>query len=135
LEIAERCGLRRCDAGRKATQRASVIQVEDLIGQLISTDRTAAQCATYGYDAQGNHVSIRDNVYQTAAGIFYEHGGTAGDFSQAYDTRVTELTYDAQGRQTSRTLPLGVATPADPRRLRRAALLQRPLAGGSRRRQ
>ncbi len=68
----------------------------------------------YRYDAQGNHVSIRDNVYQTVAGIFYDHDGTAGDFSQAFDTRVTELTYDAQGRQTSRTLPIGVATTGDP---------------------
>ncbi len=68
----------------------------------------------YAYDARGNHVSIRDNVYQIGAGIFYDHGGAAGDFSQAFDTRVTVFTYDDQGRQTSRTLPLGVATPADP---------------------
>ena len=67
----------------------------------------------YTYNERGNLLTIRDNVYQTAAGIFYDHDGTAGDFSQSYDTRVTEFTYDAQGRQTSRTLPLGVATPGD----------------------
>ncbi|NLE37441.1 MAG: RHS repeat protein, partial [Pirellulaceae bacterium] len=89
----------------------------------------------YAYDARGNHVSIRDNVYQTAAGIFYDHGGAAGDFSQAFDTRVTMFTYDDQGRQTSRTLPLGVATPADPddfveRRFHSDRALAAAVAGG-----
>ena len=62
----------------------------------------------YTYDAQGNQTTIRDNVCQTAGGVFYDHDGAAGDFSEDYDTRVTQFTYDAHGRQTSRSLPLGV---------------------------
>jgi len=73
----------------------------------------------YTYDAQGNQVTIRDNVYQigsdpATAEVFYDHGGTAGDFTEDYDTRVTEFAYDAQGRQVSRTLPIGTSTPGDP---------------------
>jgi YD repeat-containing protein len=57
----------------------------------------------YGYDAQGNHVSIRDNVVQVSVGVgLYDHDGTPGD-----DTRLTTFTYDADGRQLSRTLPEG----------------------------
>ena len=64
----------------------------------------------YTYDAQGNQVTIRDNVYQigsdlATAEVFYDHGGTAGDFSEDYDTRVTQFAYDAQGHQLTRTLP------------------------------
>lgn len=38
----------------------------------------------------------------------YAHGGTANDFTEHYDTRLTWFTFDAQGRQLTGTLPLGV---------------------------
>jgi len=62
----------------------------------------------YTYDARANHVGIRDNVYRVGTDIWYDHDGSAGDFTQGYDTRYTLLTYDDHGRQLSRTLPLGV---------------------------
>ena len=60
----------------------------------------------YGYDAQGRQTTIRDNLAQLADGtVQSDHDGTAGD-----DTRQTLFTYDAQGRQLARTLPLGVSS-------------------------
>ena len=63
----------------------------------------------YTYNEYGNQVSIRDNICQTdlndSATIYYDHDGTAGD-----DTRVTLFTYDSQGHEKSRTLPIGVGT-------------------------
>ncbi|MBW3597668.1 MAG: hypothetical protein KY475_10370, partial [Planctomycetes bacterium] len=59
----------------------------------------------YGYDAQGNHTHIRDNVQQKADGtIQYDHLAAPGD-----DVRDTVFTFDTQNRQLSRTLPLGTA--------------------------
>ena len=72
----------------------------------------------YTYDARGNQVTIRDNVYQIGADVYYDHDGTPIDPgdppTELFDTRVTQLAYDCQSRQISRTLPLGVATPGDP---------------------
>jgi YD repeat-containing protein len=62
----------------------------------------------YTYNAQGHLVGIRDNVYQIGSDIYYAHGGDANDFSEHYDTRLTWFTFNAQGRQLTRTLPLGV---------------------------
>ncbi len=61
----------------------------------------------YTYDIYGNRLTIRDNVYvEPATGdIYYEHGGTANDFTADYDTRVTTFEYDHRGQQTLRTLP------------------------------
>jgi hypothetical protein len=68
----------------------------------------------YSYDKYGNQTSIRDNIFQLdptdAATVFYNHNANmGGDFTQDYNTRVTKFTYDHLNRQTSRTLPLGVA--------------------------
>ncbi len=62
----------------------------------------------YTHDAQGNLVGIRDNAYQVGSDIYYAHGGTANDFTEHYDTRLTWFTFDVNGRQLTRTLPLGV---------------------------
>ncbi len=64
----------------------------------------------YCYDAYGNQLSIRDNVVHVSPGLgSYDHDGQPGD-----DTRRTLFAYNSQGRQLSRTLPLGAATPSDP---------------------
>ena len=72
----------------------------------------------YGYDQYGNQTTIRDNVYQLdpldASTIHYDHDGRGGDLAQDHDTRVTRFAYDHLNRQQSRTLPMGVATPANP---------------------
>lgn len=66
----------------------------------------------YTYDEFGNQETIRDNVYQIGGDIFYDHDGNAIDPAnppaENYDTRVTKFSYDDQGRQKTRTLPLGV---------------------------
>jgi YD repeat-containing protein len=56
----------------------------------------------YRYDAQGNQTAIRDDIYQT------DPANPASIFDT--DVRVTLFTYDDQGRETSRTLPIGVGT-------------------------
>ena len=60
----------------------------------------------YTYDERGSLLTIRDNVVHVSEGVgSYDHDGTAVD-----DTRLTQFAYDSQNRQTSRTLPIGVAT-------------------------
>jgi len=76
---------------------------------------------------QGRQVTIRDNLHQigsdpAAAEVFYDQGGTAGDFTEDYDTRVTEFAYDAQGGAIGPGGPGRVTArghPAQTRRTRR----------------
>jgi len=61
----------------------------------------------YGYDANGNQTLIRDNVAQGTDGtIAYDHETGVG--YEGADVRETRFTFDAQGRQLTRTLPLGM---------------------------
>ncbi|NLF71274.1 MAG: hypothetical protein GX575_19765 [Candidatus Anammoximicrobium sp.] len=63
----------------------------------------------YGYDANGNQTLIRDNVAQGTDGtITYDHETGVGH--EGADVRETRFTFDAQGRQLTRTLPLGVSS-------------------------
>ena len=100
------------DFGRLAAVVLSEVEHPDLAAGTMVRPRYE-----YGYDERGNLLTIRDNVYQVTSGgvtqVYYDHGGAADTFDQDYDTRVTQFTYDDQGRQTSRTLPLGVATPGN----------------------
>ncbi|TWT36616.1 tRNA(Glu)-specific nuclease WapA precursor [Posidoniimonas corsicana] len=62
----------------------------------------------YSYDDYGNRNQVRDNVFVTADGVFYDHDGDADDFSIDADTQVTKFTFDHRGAQLTRTLPEGV---------------------------
>ncbi|MBN2224505.1 MAG: putative Ig domain-containing protein, partial [Deltaproteobacteria bacterium] len=60
----------------------------------------------YAYDAFGNQVGISDGVYQTDP--------ADAETIDRTGARLTRFGYDDQGRDVSRTLPLGVTTPEDP---------------------
>ncbi|MCA9186710.1 MAG: RHS repeat-associated core domain-containing protein [Planctomycetales bacterium] len=111
------------DAGRLAAVNLPAVDIRHLHIPSV-TASTAHPRYEYGYDQYGNQTRITTNALLVGSAVIYLRKTAAGTDYVAYqrslaedfdparltDTTSTVFTYDAQHRQITRTLPLGVSS-------------------------